>query len=177
MLKRTDDKGYRCLTVASVAYYNNCLNDRWLVVRFPAETEIFLHRIQTGSGARLSSYSMPLSPEVKRPGREAEHSTPSSTITVKIDGTYTSTPTYVYMALLYRTPRTKTKYVCFPYQDKVSDCQTDWCHHLDIIFAGILYRCIKYTENYEKGLPLVILHFGVLEYFVNIKRWPCPETK
>ena len=109
MLKRTDDNSYPCLTAASIAYYNNCLNDRGLVVRFPAETEIFLHRIQTGSGALLASYSMPLSPEVRRPGREAEHQTPSSTITVKIDGPYTSRPTYAYMALLYRTPRTRTK--------------------------------------------------------------------
>jgi hypothetical protein len=109
MLKNIDDKGYPSLTAASVAYYNNCLNDRRLVVRFPVETEIFLHRIQTGSVARLPSYSVPLSPDVKRPGREAEHSTPSSTVTVKSDGTYTSTPTYACMALLYRTPRTRTK--------------------------------------------------------------------
>jgi hypothetical protein len=55
--------------------------------------------------------------------------------------------------------------------------RTDWCQYLDRIFAGMLYRCIKYTENYETVLPLVILHFGVLEYFVSIKRWAKPRNQ
>ena len=86
------DKGYPRLTAAGIAHYDTCLNDSGLVVRFPAEQETFLYTIQTGSGTRLASYSMHLSPEVKRPGREAEHSPPSSTITVKIDGAYASSP-------------------------------------------------------------------------------------
>jgi hypothetical protein len=120
---------------------------------------------------------MHLSPEAKRPGLEAEHSPVSSTITVKTDGTYASSPSYVCMAftgtsVLYCSVLLGQElWVYFPYQDKVSDCQTDWCQYWDRIFAGILYRYIKYTENCEKGLPLVILHLGVLEYFVNIKPW------
>jgi hypothetical protein len=50
---------------------------------------------------------MPLSPEVMRSGREAEHSPPSSTITVKIEGTYASSPPYAYMAF------TRTALLCF----------------------------------------------------------------
>ena len=91
------DKGYPRLTAARIARYSNCLNESGLVVRFPAEQGIFLYRIQTGSGTRLASYPMHFSPDVKRPGREAEHWPPSSTITVKIVGTYASLP-YAYMA-------------------------------------------------------------------------------
>jgi hypothetical protein len=51
-------------------------------LRFPAG-QIFslLHSVQTGSGAHPESYPMgtgALSPGVKRPGREADHSPPSS---------------------------------------------------------------------------------------------------
>jgi hypothetical protein len=52
-------------------------------VGFPAEARDFsiLDSVQTGSGAHPASYSMftvTLAPEVKRPGREADHSPPPS---------------------------------------------------------------------------------------------------
>jgi hypothetical protein len=48
-------------------------------VRFQAGERGFslLHSVQTGSGAHLASYSMDTE-GVKRPGREADHSPPSS---------------------------------------------------------------------------------------------------
>jgi hypothetical protein len=54
-------------------------------VRFPAGAWNFsiCHRVQTGSGAYPASYLMntgDLSPEVRRPGREANHSPPSSAL-------------------------------------------------------------------------------------------------
>jgi hypothetical protein len=52
-------------------------------VRFPAEAGDYslLHSIQTGSGAHSGSYRMGREgsfPGVKRPGREVDHSSPSS---------------------------------------------------------------------------------------------------
>jgi hypothetical protein len=51
-------------------------------VRFPAGKNFFLlHSVQTGSGADPASYSIgteALSPGIKWPGREADHSPPSS---------------------------------------------------------------------------------------------------
>jgi hypothetical protein len=47
------------------------------------------HRVQTESGAHPASYPKGIglfSPEVKRPGREADHS-PSSSVEVKMCGT------------------------------------------------------------------------------------------
>jgi hypothetical protein len=51
------------------------LDDRMIGVRFPAGATNFSlhHRVQTGSGAHPASY-----PGVKWPGREADHSPPSS---------------------------------------------------------------------------------------------------
>jgi hypothetical protein len=59
------------------------LDDRGSRVRFPAGVGNFSihHRIQNGSGAHPPSYAMGIRgsfPGVKRPGREADHSTPSS---------------------------------------------------------------------------------------------------
>jgi hypothetical protein len=59
------------------------LDDRGFRVRFPAEAGKFsLHpRVQNGSGAHPASYPMDTRgsfPGVKRPGREADHSPPSS---------------------------------------------------------------------------------------------------
>jgi hypothetical protein len=59
------------------------LDDRGSKVRFPARAGNFSlhHRVQTGSGAHPVSYPMgtgALSLGVKRPGREADHSPPSS---------------------------------------------------------------------------------------------------
>jgi hypothetical protein len=54
---------------------------------------------QTGSGAHPASYPMgtgALSPGVKRPGREADHSPPTSA-EVNKTWIYTSTPPYVFM--------------------------------------------------------------------------------
>jgi hypothetical protein len=56
--------------------------------------------VQTGSGAHLASCPMvtgALSPEVKRPGREADHSLPFSA-EVKNAWSYISTPPYVFTA-------------------------------------------------------------------------------
>jgi hypothetical protein len=59
------------------------LDERGSRVRFPAEAGNFSlhHRVQNGSGAHLASYPMgtrSLSLGLKRPGREADHSPPSS---------------------------------------------------------------------------------------------------
>jgi hypothetical protein len=72
------------------------LDDWGSRVRFPAETGNFPlhHRVQNGSGAHPASYqwvSGALSLGVKRLGREAEHSPPSSA-EVKNAWSYTSTP-------------------------------------------------------------------------------------
>jgi hypothetical protein len=60
-----------------------------------------LHVVQTGSGVHPASYPMgtagALSPEVKRPGREADHSPPTNA-EVKKPWVYTSTPPCVFMA-------------------------------------------------------------------------------
>jgi hypothetical protein len=52
------------------------------------------HRVQTGSGAQPYSYTM--GTRVKWPGREADHSPPSSA-EVKNAWSYTSTPQYAFM--------------------------------------------------------------------------------
>jgi hypothetical protein len=62
---------------------DNGLDDRGSRVRFPAETGNFSlhHRVQNGSGAHPASYptgTRDSFPGVKRPGREADHSPPSS---------------------------------------------------------------------------------------------------
>jgi hypothetical protein len=78
------------------------LDDRGSKVRFPAGAGNFSlhHHVQNGSGAHPDSYSMGtrgFSLGVKRPGREADHSPPSSA-EVKYAWSYTSTPQYVFMA-------------------------------------------------------------------------------
>jgi len=62
---------------------------------FPAGAGIssLRYRFQTGSGAHRVSYS----PEVQRPGREAEYS-PQTSAEVKNIWGYTSIPPYVFMA-------------------------------------------------------------------------------
>jgi hypothetical protein len=58
-----------------------------------------LHVIQTGSGAHSASYPMGTRgtfPRVKQPGREADHSSPTSS-KVKKMWLYTSTPLYIFM--------------------------------------------------------------------------------
>jgi len=70
-------------------------------VRFPAEAGNFSlrHRVQTASGAHPASYPVGTggSQGVKRPAREADHSSPSSA-EVKNGRSYTSTPQYTSMA-------------------------------------------------------------------------------
>jgi hypothetical protein len=72
------------------------LDDRGSRVRFPAGAGNFSlnHRVQNGSGAHPASYPMGIVDSflgVKRPGREADHSGPSSA-EVKNAWSYTSTP-------------------------------------------------------------------------------------
>jgi len=58
------------------------------------------HRLQTDSEVHSASYLMGtgvLTPGVKRPGREADHS-PPSTAEVKPEWSYTSTPQYIFMS-------------------------------------------------------------------------------
>jgi hypothetical protein len=78
------------------------LADRGSRVRFPAGAGNFSlhHNVQNGSGAHPSSYPMGNRGSfrgVKRPGREADHSPPSSA-EVKNAWSYTSTPQYAFMA-------------------------------------------------------------------------------
>jgi hypothetical protein len=59
-----------------------------------------LHVVQTGSGVHPTSYLMgtvALSPGVKRPGHEADDSSPTSA-EIKKMWVYTSTPPYAFMA-------------------------------------------------------------------------------
>jgi hypothetical protein len=98
------------------------LNDRGSRVRFPAGLGIFL--FTTASRTALGFTQPPiqwvpgvLSLGVKRPGREADHSHPSSA-EVKNAWSYTSTPQYVFLAwCLVKHRDTFTFYlICFvPY--------------------------------------------------------------
>jgi hypothetical protein len=68
----------------------------------PGRVKIFslLYIVQTGSGVHPTSYKMGTGgsfPEVKRQGREADHSPPTSA-EVKNMWIYTSTSLYVFMA-------------------------------------------------------------------------------
>jgi hypothetical protein len=78
--------------------------------RFPAVAGNFSlrHRVQTGSGAKPLSYPMGtgalFSPATKRPGRETDHSSPSSA-EIKYAWSYTSTSPYVFMAWYLHTHR------------------------------------------------------------------------
>jgi hypothetical protein len=72
------------------------LDDQGARVRFSAGAGNFSphHRIQKGSGAHPDSYPMGIRgtfPGVKRPGREADHSSPSSS-KVNNAWSYTSSP-------------------------------------------------------------------------------------
>jgi hypothetical protein len=72
-------KMYDILQCSALGYG---LGDRASRVRFPAVAgKFFHHRIQNGSGAHPASYPMGTrgsSRGVKQPGREADHSPPSS---------------------------------------------------------------------------------------------------
>jgi hypothetical protein len=60
-----------------------------------------LHAVQTGSGVHRTSYPMrtgALSPGVKRPGREADCSPPTSAEVIKM-WIYTATPPYASMVM------------------------------------------------------------------------------
>jgi hypothetical protein len=77
------------------------LDGRGVGVRVPVGGRIYLLQVvQTGSGVHPTSYPIntgALSPGVKRQGREADHSPPTSA-EVKKMWTYTSTPPYAFMA-------------------------------------------------------------------------------
>jgi hypothetical protein len=77
------------------------LDGRWVGVRVPVGVRFSpLHVAQTGSGAHSASYPAGAGsyfPGVKRPGREADHSSPTSA-EVKNTWIYTSTPPYIFMA-------------------------------------------------------------------------------
>jgi hypothetical protein len=65
-----------------------------------AKDFLLLHSVNTGSETHPASYTMGIggpSPEVKRQGRETDHSSPSGT-EVKNGGVNTSTPPHVFMA-------------------------------------------------------------------------------
>jgi hypothetical protein len=77
------------------------LDDRGVGVRVPVESRIFSSpRCPDRSGVRPTSYPMGTGgsfPRVKRLGREADHSPPTSA-EVKKMWIYTSTPPYAFMA-------------------------------------------------------------------------------
>jgi hypothetical protein len=64
--------------------------------------EVFLrHRVQNGSGTHPTSSQTGTrgsSPKIEQAGREADHSPPSST-EIKKAWSYTTTPSYIFMAL------------------------------------------------------------------------------
>jgi hypothetical protein len=72
-----------------------------IIIEFNRGQELLLlHVVQTGSGVHPTSYTMGTGssfPWVKRPGREADHSPPTSA-EVKKMWIYTSTPPYAFMA-------------------------------------------------------------------------------
>jgi hypothetical protein len=76
------------------------LEDRGVGIRVPVRSRIFTsHVVQTGSLVHSTSYTMGTAgsfPGVKRPGREADHSPPTST-EVKTMWIYTSTSPYAFM--------------------------------------------------------------------------------
>jgi hypothetical protein len=109
---------YISLILSSVNYKGQCfynnrdssfgvalrygLDDRGSRVRLPEGAGNFSlhHRVQNGSGAHPASYQIGTGgffPGVKRPGRESDHS-PPSTAEVKNAWSYASTPQYVVMA-------------------------------------------------------------------------------
>jgi hypothetical protein len=78
----------------------DCLFSIFSAIRGRGSEGIFsvCHRIQTGSGSHPASYPVGIGscfPEVKRPGREADHSLPSS-VNVTV-WSYTSTPLFLFM--------------------------------------------------------------------------------
>jgi hypothetical protein len=82
--------------------YSAALRTGWSGVRVPIGAENFSpnHRVQNGSGAHPASYPTGTRgsfPWLKRPGREADHSPPSSA-EVKNAWSYTSTPHYAFIA-------------------------------------------------------------------------------
>jgi hypothetical protein len=78
------------------------LEDREVGVRVPAESTLFstLSRLAQGpTQPPMEWVPGALSPGAKQPGREADHSPPAST-EVKKTWIYTSSPPYVFMAVL-----------------------------------------------------------------------------
>jgi hypothetical protein len=81
------------------------LDDRGSRVRFPAGAGNFSlrHRVQNGSGAHPASYPMgtrALSLGVRRPGREADHSLPSSADVKECADLYLHSPIRLHSVVL-----------------------------------------------------------------------------
>jgi hypothetical protein len=79
-----------------------------LATGFRAGNLSLYHRVQTGAGAQLASFTMRTGgslPGLKRPGCETVYSQPSST-EVKNAWSYTSTPPYVFLAWYLFKPKT-----------------------------------------------------------------------
>jgi hypothetical protein len=92
--------GNLCHHTASQLQYIYDMKDKILVAIINKCSEFFSSPpVNTGSTAKVASYTVgtgSLSSWVKRPGREADHSPPSS-VEVKNAWSYTSTPPYVFM--------------------------------------------------------------------------------
>jgi hypothetical protein len=91
-----------CIKYSETIALGYGLDDRCSRFRFLAGAGNFSlhHRVQNGSEAHPASYPMVTRgsfPGVKRPGREADHSPPSSA-EVKNAWSYTSTPQFVFIA-------------------------------------------------------------------------------
>jgi hypothetical protein len=79
------------------------------------------HRVQTGSGAHPASYPVGTRgsyPEIKRLGREADHSVPSSA-EVKNSWCYTSTPQYILKAWCLVKYRDNFTFTFYQYMSRV----------------------------------------------------------
>jgi hypothetical protein len=83
------------------------IDNRGIVIRFPSRARDFrlLQIAENGSGTHPASFSMGTggaSPRLKRPVREAEHSTASSA-NIKNEWSYTSTLPYALLAYIEKT--------------------------------------------------------------------------
>jgi hypothetical protein len=83
------DKYLECSVGIATGYG---LDGRGIGVRFPVGVRIFF-----SPRPPIQRVMEALSPEIKRPGRESDHSTPAS-VEIKNTWIYTSTPPYVFMA-------------------------------------------------------------------------------
>jgi hypothetical protein len=87
------------------------LDDRGSRVRFPTGAENFSihHRVQNGSGAHRGPRALPLG--VKRPGREADHSPPSSAEVKECVKPYRHPPVRLHGVVLSQSTGTTLPYI------------------------------------------------------------------